>query len=174
MLTYPTPIFEFHISRQARDHYQFDELIFGQAGNVIFANFHAARVFATKINQKRDVINFPENVVRAGQINAMGLIDEILHMVVQLYRQQIKSQVMQEALDWIMGMLGKEEVDHTLLQFIQEFPPIAVYRKEPECSGLFELSQQWEIKPTNCLGGAVVVMVGKRKSSVFTISGTIR
>jgi glycosidase len=130
MLTYPTPIFEFHISRQARDHYQFDELIFGQAGNVIFANFHAARVFATKINQKRDVINFPENVVRAGQINAMGLIDEILHMVVQLYRQQIKSQVMQEALDWIMGMLGKEEVDHTLLQFIQEFPPVAVYRKE--------------------------------------------
>jgi glycosidase len=128
MLTNPTPIFEFHISRQSRDHYQFTELIFGQAGNVIFADFHAARLFATKMNQKRDVINFPENVVRAGQINAMGLIDEILHMVVQLYRQQINPQVMQEALDWIIGMLGKEEVDHTLLQFVQEFPPIAVYR----------------------------------------------
>ena len=128
MLTNPTPIFEFHISRQSRDHYQFTELIFGQAGNMIFADFHAARLFATKMNQKRDVINFPENVVRAGQINAMGLIDEILHMVVQLYRQQINPQVMQEALDWIIGMLGKEEVDHTLLQFVQEFPPIAVYR----------------------------------------------
>jgi glycosidase len=129
MSTNPTPIFEFHISRQARDRYQFNELIFGQAGNVIFTDFHAARLFATKMNQKRDVINFPENVVRAGQINAMGLIDEILHMVVQLYRQQINPKVMQEALEWIMGMLGKEEVDHTLLQFVQEFPPIAVYRK---------------------------------------------
>ena len=129
MLTSATPIFEFHISRQARDHYQFDELMFGQAGNVIFVNFHAARLFATKMNQKRDMINFPENVVRAGQINAMGLIDEILHMVVQLYRQQINPQVMKEALDWIGGMLGKEEIDHTLLQFIQEFPPVAVYSK---------------------------------------------
>ena len=71
--------------------------MFGQAGNVIFANFHAARLFATRMNQKRDVINFPENVVRAGQINAMGLIDEILHMVVQLYRQQINPKVMEEA-----------------------------------------------------------------------------
>ena len=129
MSTNPIPIFEFHISRQARDRYQFNELIFGQAGNVIFADFHAARLFATKMNHKRDVINFPENVVRAGQINAMGLIDEILHMVVQIYHQQINPKVMQEALEWIVGMLGKEEVDHTLLQFVQEFPPIDVYRK---------------------------------------------
>lgn len=129
MLTTSIPIFEFHISRQARDHYQFDELMFGQAGNVIFANFHAARLFATKMNLKRDMINFPENVVRAGQINAMGLIDEILHMVVQLYRQQINPHVMKEALDWIGEMLGKEEIEHTLLQFVQEFPPVAVYSK---------------------------------------------
>jgi glycosidase len=129
MLTSPTPIFEFHISRQARDHYQFDELMYGQAGNVIFVNFHAARLFATKMNQKRDMINFPENVIRAGQINGMGLIDEILHLVVQLYRQQINPQVMGVALDWIVGKLGKDEIDHTLLQFIQEFPPMVVYSK---------------------------------------------
>ncbi len=128
MPTSPSPIFEFHISRQARDHYQFDQLLFGQAGNIIFADFHASRLFALKMNQKRDMINFPEKVVRAGQINAMGLIDEILHMVVQLYRQQINPKVMQEALDWVGGMLGKDEIDHTLLQFVQEFPPLDVYR----------------------------------------------
>jgi glycosidase len=122
------PTFEFHISRASRDHYQFDQMIYGQTGNVIFANFHAARLFATKMNQKRDVINFPENVVRAGQINAMGLIDEILHYVVGIYRRQVAPQVMQQALDWVMGRLGKEEIDFTLLQFVQEFPPQAVYR----------------------------------------------
>ncbi len=126
----PSPIFEFHISRQSRDHYQFDELIFAQSGNVIFTDFHAARIFARKMNQKRDVINFPETVARAGQINAMGLIDEILHLVVQLYRQQINPKVMQEALEWMLGMLGKDTVDQTLLQFVQEFPPVAVYRKQ--------------------------------------------
>ncbi|OGO12049.1 MAG: alpha-amylase [Chloroflexi bacterium RBG_19FT_COMBO_49_13] len=124
-----SPTYEFHISRQARDRYKFDEVIFGLTGNVIFANFHASRVFATRMNQKRDVINFPERMVRAGQINAMGLIDEILHIVVQLYRQQINPIVMQEALDWLDGMLGKVAVDDTLLKFVQEFPPIAVYRR---------------------------------------------
>ncbi|NJD58516.1 MAG: hypothetical protein FIA98_03845, partial [Anaerolineae bacterium] len=98
MPTYFTPSFEFHISRQSRDYYQFDQLIFGQANNVIFADFHAARLFSLKMNQKKDLLNFPEKVVRAGQINAMGLIDEILHMVVQLFRQQVNPQVMQEAL----------------------------------------------------------------------------
>jgi glycosidase len=124
-----SPVFEFHISRQARDRYLFDELIFAQSGNVIFTDFHAARIFARKMNQKRDLINFPETVVRAGQINAMGLIDEILHLVVQLYRQQINPQVMQQAFEWIKSALGEEGLDQTLLQFVQEFPPVAVYQK---------------------------------------------
>ncbi|PWB53796.1 MAG: alpha-amylase [Anaerolineales bacterium] len=128
MPTYFTPSFEFHISRQSRDYYQFDQLIFGQANNVIFADFHAARLFSLKMNQKKDLLNFPEKVVRAGQINAMGLIDEILHMVVQLFRQQVNPQVMQEALDWVGGMLGKEEVDQILVHFVQEFPTVEVYR----------------------------------------------
>src|SRR4030043_666619 len=128
MSTNLTPIYEFHISRQARDRYKFDDLIFGLTGNVIFANFHATRLFARRMNQKRDVINFPERMVRAGQINAMGLIDEILHMIVQLYREQVKPLCRQEALDLLYGMLGKEAVDETLLQFVQEFPTISVYR----------------------------------------------
>ena len=43
---------EFHISREARDRYDFDETLFALTGNVIFANFHAARVFAKKMNDK--------------------------------------------------------------------------------------------------------------------------
>src|SRR5512133_2559108 len=77
----PLALMEFHVSRQARDRYQFDLALFSLSGNVIFANFHAARVFAQKMNSKRDLVNFPEQGVRAGQINAMGLIDEILHYV---------------------------------------------------------------------------------------------
>jgi len=34
---------EFHISRNARDKYQFDESLFSLSGNVIFANFRASR-----------------------------------------------------------------------------------------------------------------------------------
>jgi len=50
---------EFHISRRARDKYQFDETLFAYDGNVIFANFHAARKFVQKINGQRDLASFP-------------------------------------------------------------------------------------------------------------------
>ncbi len=73
---------EFHVSRSARDLYQFDQGLFQFNGNVIFANFHAARVFAQKMNAKRDLLRFPEQAVSASEINAMGLIDEILHLIV--------------------------------------------------------------------------------------------
>jgi hypothetical protein len=121
---------EFHVSRKARDRYQFDQALFSLTGNVLFANFHAARVFAQKMNDRRDLVSFPERTVRAGQINAMGLIDEILHYIVGLYREQKKRNVMQEALAWLYEQVGREAVDAALRRFADEFPPVAVYRRE--------------------------------------------
>ena len=129
---------EFHVSRQARDLYQFDEPLFSLSGNVIFANFYAARVFAQKMNERRDLLSFPERTVRAGQINAMGLIDEILHYVVGLYRQQKNPQIMQQALAWLDEKLGKETVDTALRRFADEFPPVAVYRREVSLEAYLE------------------------------------
>jgi hypothetical protein len=122
--------YEFHISRQARDHYQFDQSLFSFNGNVIFANFHAARTFSQRINDQRDLISYPETAVRAGQINALGLIDEIMHLVVGEYRRQRNPQVMAEALTWLEEKIGVEQIDSLLSQFTDEFPPLSVYRRE--------------------------------------------
>ncbi len=121
---------EFHISRQARDRYQFDAMLFSISGNVIVANFHAARLFAQKVNEKRDLVSFPEQTVKAGQLNAMGLNDEILHYVVGLYRNQKNAEIMRQALDWLDEKLGREAVDGTLHKFVDEFPPVAVYQRQ--------------------------------------------
>ena len=123
---------EFHVSRKARDFYQFDESLFSLTGNVIFLNFHAARLFVAKINEKRDLITFPDQAVKAGHINAMGLIDEILHYVVGLYRGENNAQVVQQALGWLYEKLGKQKVDEALQKFADEFPVVAVYRREVE------------------------------------------
>ena len=98
---------EFHVSRSARDSYQFDETLFALSGNVVFANFHAARLFAQKMNDQRDLISFPESAVRAGQINALGLIDEISHFVFGLYREQRNPDVLSKALAYL-------EISHSL------------------------------------------------------------
>ncbi|MBA4389880.1 MAG: alpha-amylase [Syntrophus sp. (in: bacteria)] len=123
------PSREFHVSRKVRDKYQFSESLFGLSGNVIFTNFLAARTFAQKINQKRDLINYPEHAIRASQLIAMGLIDEILHYVVGLYVKETKSSTMQEALSSLNEMFGPEKVEKTLHLFTDEFPPLDVYKR---------------------------------------------
>ncbi len=123
----PTPPCEFHVSRKARQKYDFDLSMFSTNGSVIFANFHAARLFAQKINDKRDLLNHPDQAASAAEINAMGLIDEILHTMVEQYRQQQNSQVFKDALDWLEAKFSSTEIDKALQLFVDDFPPIDVY-----------------------------------------------
>src|SRR5512143_2360017 len=129
---------EFHISRKARDLYQFDQSLYSLSGNVIFLNFHAARFFAQRMNEKKDLITFPDRAIRAGQINAMGLIDEILHFVVGLYQDEKNPNVMRQALDWLYEKLGNQKVDEALRRFAEEFPAGPVYRGEVEIESYLE------------------------------------
>ena len=121
---------EFHISRQARDRFQFEQSLFSLNGNVIFANFHAARLFAQKVNLTLDLVNYPERAIKAGQINAMGLIDEILHYVITLYLRQGNSDAVKAAFDQIARKIGPEKLDQTLTLFCSEFPPMDVYQRK--------------------------------------------
>ena len=73
---------EFHISRNARERYQFTDALFSFSGNVVFANMAACRQFAFRINQVRDAQHHPERVVHAAQLFAMGLIDEASHILI--------------------------------------------------------------------------------------------
>ena len=119
---------EFHISKKSRDLYQFDETIFSYNGRVIFINFFAARRFAQKINQKRNLANFPERAVKAGQVNAMGLMDEILHHIIHLYQQDVNPDAVQKAYQWLEKEIGKRKLEQTLARFTYDFPPTEVYR----------------------------------------------
>jgi len=119
---------EFHISSKARKKYQFEESLFSFKGNIIFANFHAARVFAQRINEKRDLVAHPELTVRAGQVNAMGLIDEIFHHVIALYRTQKVPLLYQELETALIAGLGKRKFKSLLRAFTREFPPTAVFQ----------------------------------------------
>ncbi len=122
-------MFEFHISRQARQRYQFDQSLFTTSGNVIFGNFLAARQFAQAMNQARGADQHPDVAVQASLINALGLIDELLHQLFRQYRRQ-HPHAMREALDWLMVHVGAADVEQTLRQFTHEFPPLSVYRQE--------------------------------------------
>lgn len=122
--------FEFHISKRAREKYNFDVSIFSFNGNVVFANFHASRIFAQKLNAQRS----PENPVRAGQINAMGLLDEIYHFILREYETKANPEVFKRAVEHVKKYSGEEELRRTLLSFVRQFPPVEVFKnnQDPE------------------------------------------
>ena len=119
---------EFHISRTARERYKFAESLFSYTGNVVFANVAACREFAYRMNQVRDVEKHPELAVHAGQLYAMGLIDEASHVLMARYREQFDPEVMTSALGWFSSKVGERELDRLLLTFVEYFPGIAVIR----------------------------------------------
>jgi len=119
---------EFHIARQARDRYRFAESLFSYNGNVILANVSACRAFAHRMNQVREVEKHPEQAVHAGQLFAMGLIDEASHALMARYRQQFDPEVMTSALDWFGAQVGTDNVDKMLLAFVEQFPGQSVIR----------------------------------------------
>lgn len=121
---------EFHISKTVRDLCDFDQGLFASSGNVIFTNFKAVQNFQTKLNQLFDDRGLPEKRVSAGNLNAMGLIDEIFHYVCMLYRRDKAPDAFKNLLSDLDGVFSKDEMDKLFLQFMAEFPPVAVYQKK--------------------------------------------
>ncbi|MDR3192907.1 MAG: hypothetical protein LBT87_07570, partial [Treponema sp.] len=82
-------VMEFHIRREVREEYGLEHRLFSLTGNVVLIDLRKVRELAAKFNAKVDP-RHPERFIRAGQLYAMGLIDEILHYLVALYREQVQ------------------------------------------------------------------------------------
>ena len=89
-----------------------------------------------------------------------ALIDEIMHLVVGMYQKQRKASVMEEALDWLTGMLGEDAVEAALLAFTQEFPPLAVYKRELTAQEYLAAERDGSLKPAGCPGGNADAVAG--------------
>ena len=121
-------MFEFHISRQSRNRYEFDDTLFSVRGTVVFAEYAVAARFAEKMNQMRNASQHPDLSVSAGDVYAMGLIDEILHLMVQIYRENVRPTILADAYSWAQTQVG--DVESTLALFADLFPSTKVYRGE--------------------------------------------
>ncbi|MDR1444039.1 MAG: alpha-amylase [Treponema sp.] len=115
---------EFHIRRELRDEYALEGRLFSLTGNVVLIDLREVRELAAKFNAR-----LPPGVkpVRAGQLHAMGLIDEILHYMTALYREQVQPGLFDTALEQLNEKLGRGKVEGLLHAFGGQFPPQAVY-----------------------------------------------
>ena len=129
---------EFHVSKAAREELGLGDSLYSSSGNVIVPDFATARSLARRINERIDAALLPDKAVRAGRLNAMALIDEILHYVARLYREKASPAAFSSELRAIGGRDYREAraLDRLLLAFTKDFPPLAVYRGKSQAEGL--------------------------------------
>jgi hypothetical protein len=120
-------IMDFHVADELRKKYGMESNLFSIQGNVVLANFSQVRELTQKINSFVNGELHPDKIVKAGQLNAMGLIDEILHYVCALYREKVEPHAFDLALKELEANLGKEKLDALLKIFSDQFPPREVY-----------------------------------------------
>src|SRR6185503_14050074 len=63
-----------------------------------------------------------------GALNAMGILDEITHVVLALYRARRDPRAMIDALGWFESRVTPAALQAALLAFADRFPTVAVYR----------------------------------------------
>jgi glycosidase len=120
-------MFEFHISRTARERYGVAGLLFSFNGNAIFANPAASRELAHRINLARNAENDPARQVHPAALFAMGLIDEASHALLAHYRKTVAPRLMADALTWFGAQVGETALEGVLLAFVQQFPGVDVF-----------------------------------------------
>ncbi len=131
---------EFHVSRKIRDLCKFDERLFASSGNVLFADFKSVQKFQTKLNDYFDKNNQKEKRISAGSLNAMGLIDEVFHYVSFLFRRDKSPNSFKNLLSDLDKSFGREKIDLLLTEFVDEFPPVDVYKDKLTCAEFLEKS----------------------------------
>ncbi len=129
-----SPSFEFHISKKSRDRYKFNDTLFSIKGQIIFADFIASRRLADQINKRRKLKKRPEDTIRAGELNAMGLLDEIMHFVIESYRKDINPRLFSRMEQFLINEFGPDKLDNLLVEFAQSFPTNSVHNGQESAS----------------------------------------
>ncbi|MBE9537296.1 MAG: alpha-amylase [Proteobacteria bacterium] len=123
-----TATYEFHVLRKSRDLYRFDESLFSIRGDIVFVNFHGAHLFVNRINTEKRLAGKTDQSVQASQIYAAGLIDEVIHFVIDQYRRQRAPGIFKELFAHLEKRFGSKKFQELLLVFAEQFPSSTVYR----------------------------------------------
>ncbi|MGP1594928.1 MAG: alpha-amylase family glycosyl hydrolase [Treponema sp.] len=137
---------EFHIHTDVRKKCRFKKSLFSSTGNVVIGNVNDIYAFTFQYNNAVASGTFglpvrPEQYLKAGQLNAMGLIDEIFHYVCRVYRREQCPDFFSKGYIFVNDILTTNNVpdlDTLLMEFCTAFPPADVYNGKKTVGQWFE------------------------------------
>lgn len=105
----------------ARKKYSLSTEGFQDSNRLYFESLYDIREFVEKLNTKRNVLEFPEKAVNAGDIYGMSLIQDIFHYMMEKYEKE-NAESTDQALEYLQTVFKKKELEETFTIYMAEFP----------------------------------------------------
>ena len=113
---------ELPLRASARQHYGFSDELLAPTGALQVPTFGAAQRLSGTLNDVRDARRFPESAVRAGELYAAALVQEMLRLIVAGYLEACPDAI-GRAYTQLETSLGRRELERTLARYVATFPP---------------------------------------------------
>jgi len=119
---------ELPLAHSARERYSLPDELLSAHGNLVVRDYAAAQRVAHTMNARRDAERFPESAVRAGELYAAALLQEMLRLIVASYLVEVDKGALNRAYAHLEETLGEDALTATLKCYVAAFPPKLVAR----------------------------------------------
>ncbi len=126
-----------HAEKNTRDKYQFSSDNYGIDGKIVVKNIHNSRMIAINMNLHRDILHFPEQTVKSGEIYAISLMNQIFQYIIHTYVNKNNGTIFSEAIDYAISNLSQPEMIKVFDLYLKEFPTLDVYTGKTSHSVFF-------------------------------------
>jgi glycosidase len=119
---------EFPISRAQWERYDLGTGVFPEKGEIRVPDFRVLRLIVKRIYERHDTQAFAHRAIKAGQLNATGLLNEIFRCIIRVYCETQNPRAFRRGLKHAGTQLPPGALRGTLERFVALFPPRSVLR----------------------------------------------
>lgn len=148
---------EFQISKKGWEYYEFDKGIFPEPGKIKLPNFQILRQIVKRIYERKDFKIFSHQPIRAGELNAIGLINDILRYILNAYRITKNPHGFSNCLNYLTDKITTDSVDNTINSFADLFPPYVVQLKRQSIPDYIE-GRTEEVLNSNLITKEIILL----------------
>ncbi len=104
--------------------------LYSTDGKLIYSNIQAIKTLTQKLNEEKDFSNTSEIGLRTGEICAIGLLEELKHILLNNVKKEYGETIFVELFESIKEEFTEEEVYNVFYHFINNYPPDTVLTKK--------------------------------------------
>lgn len=130
----------------------------------MFENISEVHHFVFNFNSlvKEGLFGKEQKNLQAGELNAMGIFDEVLHYVLRLYRENVDSEFFVKGYEFIDKEFKSKNfhnLDFLLKNFCKDFPPKDVYTDKISLDEWFEANDETSNVPNKLLAFEELILL---------------